>query len=216
MLLVPYGWKEADVTATLEVPDGPAITGSRSFDGSHFGDPALGAGLGWGQGPWFASANVLVNIPAGPYDEGDPTNISFHRWAADLTGAYTYLWDGGWQGNLALGLTVNGENPATDYRTGNELHAEAALAKTFGGWTVGLAGYQYRQVTGDSGDGAVLGGFKGRTTALGPTVGSTGALGRQPVVLGASWFHEFDVENRVPGDALFLNLTLPLGGGTEG
>ena len=40
---------------------------------------------------------------------------------------------------------------------------------------------------------------------------ATGAWGRQPVVLGASWYHEFDAENRVPGDALFLNMTLPLG-----
>jgi hypothetical protein len=211
MLLLPYGWKQAKVTATLEVPNGPDLSGERTENGTDFGDPALGAGLGWGKGPWFGSVNLLVNVPAGPYEDGSATNISFHRWSADLTGAFTYLWQEGWQGNLAVGLTVNGENPATDYTTGNELHLEGALAKGFGGWTLGLAGYHYDQVTGDSGDGAVLGDFKGRVSGLGPTVAWTGAWGRQPVVFGASYFHEFDEKNRVPGDILFLNLTFPLG-----
>ena len=151
LVLVPYGWKQADITATLAVPNGPDLTGERTQDGTAFGDPAVGGGIGWGSGPWFASANLLVNIPAGPYDEGSATNISFHRWAADLTGAFTYLWPQAWQGNLAVGMTWNGENPATDYTTGDELHLEAALAKGFGGWTLGLAGYHYQQVTGDSG-----------------------------------------------------------------
>ena len=38
------------------------------------------------------------------------------------------------------------------------------------------------QVTGESGAGAVLGDFKGRTTGI----GWTGAWGRQPVVFGAA------------------------------
>lgn len=211
VVLVPYGWKETEVSATLAVPDGPPLTGARTQDNTAFGDPVVGGGLGWGTGPWFASANLLVNVPAGPYDEGSATNVSFHRWAADLTLATTYLWTGGWQGDFAVGLTVNGENPVTDYRTGNELHAEGALAKAFGGWTVGLGGYHYQQVTGDSGDGAILGDFKGQVSALGPTVGWTGAWGSQPVVFGGSWFHEFDARNRVPGDALYLTLTFPLG-----
>jgi hypothetical protein len=74
-----------------------------------------------------------------------------------------------------------------------------------------LAGYHYRQVTGDSGAGAVIGDFKGRVSALGPTVAWTGAWRRQPVVLAGSGYHEFDAENRIPGDVLFLNVTFPLG-----
>lgn len=213
LVLFPYGWKQVEVNATLEVPNGPDITGRRKDDTTTFGDPVVGGGLGWGNGPWFASANLLVNLPAGDYDDDSSTNIAFNRWAADLTGAFTWMWQDGWQGDLSLGMTVNGENPATDYETGNELHAEGAVAKTFGGWTLGLAGYHYNQVTGDSGDGAVLGDFKGRVSALGPTVGWAGAWGKQPVSFGGSWFHEFDAKNRVPGDALYLSLTFPLGAG---
>ena len=177
-------------------------------------DPQLaqGAVVRFGEPPCQCAGRPLH----GPYDEGSSTNISFHRWAADLTGAFSYFWQDGWQGNLAVGLTVNGENPATDYTTGNELHFEGALAKGLGAWTVGLAGCHYSQVTGDSGVGAVLGDFKGRVSGVGPTVAWTGAWDQQPVIFGASYFHEFDEENRVPGNILVLNLTFQLGHGATG
>lgn len=210
LVTLPYGWKRSSVSATLTGPDGSEISGARTEDSFLFGDPVVGGGLGWDTGPWFASANLLVNVPAGDYATGRSTNVAFNRWAADLTGAVTYLSATGWQGDLAVGLTINGENPATDYQTGTELHVEGAVARTRGGWTLGLAGYQYAQVTGDSGEGAILGDFKGRVSALGPAVTWVGAWGAQPVSLDARWFHEFDAENRIPGDAIFLNLTFPL------
>lgn len=216
LVMLPVGWKRSSVSATLTGPNGGEISGARTEDSFLLGDTVVGGGLGWGAGPWFASANLLVNVPAGDYSADRSTNIAFNRWAADLTGAVTYLQADGWQGNLAVGLTVNGENPATDYRTGNELHIEGAVAKTFGTWILGVAGYHYTQVTGDRGEGAILGDFKGRVSALGPAVTWVGAWGAQPVSLDARWFHEFDAQNRILGDAIFLNLTFPLGARSAG
>nr|WP_234793168.1 transporter [Ensifer adhaerens] len=72
----------------------------------------------------------------------------------------------------AAGFTFNGENPATDYRTGTEFHAEWAVTRHFGQeFSTGVAGYFYQQVTGDSGPGASLGDFKGRIAAIGGTMG---------------------------------------------
>ena len=51
----------------------------------------LGASLGWHEGNWHWSIGTLVNVPIGYWERGDPTNIGFNRWAADLTGAVTYL-----------------------------------------------------------------------------------------------------------------------------
>lgn len=156
-------------------------------------------------------------MPAGDYSATRSTNVAFHHWGADLTGAATYRAASGWQGDFAVGMTVNWENPATDYTSGNELHVEGAVAKGFGGWTAGLAGYHYDQVTGDSGEGAVLGDFKGRVSGVGPAVTWAGLWGRQPVSFDGRWYHEFGAKNRVEGDAIFLNLTIPLGAGaTEG
>jgi hypothetical protein len=76
---------------------------------------------------------------------------------------------------------------------------------------VGLAGYHYQQVTGDSGSGARLGDFEGRVTALGPVLTYSFALGKIPVSTQLEWMHEFDVENRAEGDMGLLTVSVPLG-----
>lgn len=63
----------------------------------------------------------------------------------------------------AVGYGINGTNPVTHYRNGNELHVELAAGKRLSPHGVaGLAGYAYRQVTPDRGVGGTLGGPKGR------------------------------------------------------
>jgi hypothetical protein len=79
-------------------------------------------------------------------------------------------------------------------------------------FAIGLVGYAYQQVTGDSGSGANLGPFEGRVTALGPVATYTFVCGKIPIATQLEWMHEFDVENRAEGDAGFLNITIPLGG----
>jgi len=70
--------------------------------------------------------------------------------------------------------------------------------------------YYYQQVTADSGVGAKLGDFKGRVTALGGILTYDFALGKIPVSTQWSYFHEFDVENRLEGDAGVLTIVVPL------
>ena len=69
----------------------------------------------------------MVNVPIGSYAKANLVNMGFNRWAADVTGAMTYLnTDNGFELSLAPGITFNGENPATNYRTGTEFHIEGA------------------------------------------------------------------------------------------
>ena len=209
-----YGTKDLDLDATLTGPGGSPIFGSRSVDGTHIGDPVLGAGLGWGSGPLFGSLNFLLNVPVGNYEQGRPTNISLNRWALDVTGAVTWINPAtGWQANFAAGITLNGDNEDTNYKSGDEFHVEAALAKSLAsGWTAALHGYHYNQISGDSGSGAVLGDFKGRASAIGLGLSWAGELSGRPVNLEARYFHEFDVRNRLSGDGLLISVTFPLGG----
>jgi hypothetical protein len=81
------------------------------------------------------------------------------------------------------------------------------LSKTL---AVGIAGYHHQQVTGDSGAGATLGDFKGRVTVLGSVVTYSFQLGKIPVSTQWSYFHEYQVENRVDGDAGLLTISMPL------
>ena len=58
-------------------------------------------------------------------------------------------------------------------------------------FAVGVAGFHYQQVTGDSGAGATLGAFKGRVTALGPVMTYNFNLGKIPVSTQLTWMHDF-------------------------
>jgi hypothetical protein len=81
------------------------------------------------------------------------------------------------------------------------------FSKSFG---IGINGFYYDQVTGDSGVGARLGSFEGRAAALGPVVNWNFGIGKIPVSTSFKYFHEFDVKNRLEGDSGFFTLTMPL------
>jgi hypothetical protein len=219
--IMPVGRKAIDVDvdalATLTLPrlDRTLERGRRfTFDESttDFGDPVANALIGWHQGNWHWNLGTLLNIPIGPWSESRDTNISFNHWALDTTGAVTWFDPKiGWELSSAAGFTFNWENPDTDYETGTEFHVEWALVRHFSKTlALGLVGYHYQQVTGDSGAGARLGDFKGRVTALGPTLTYSFQLGKLPVSTQWSYFHEFDVENRLEGDAGLFTISMPL------
>jgi hypothetical protein len=219
-VMVPYGWKDVDVDidalATLTLPNGTMLQRGRHFDfedsSTKFGDPLLNALIGWHDGNWHTTIGTLLNVPIGPWDNDSITNIAYNRWAFDASAGVTYLDPKlGHELSVTAGFTFNGENPDTDYKTGTEFHVEWALmqhvSKTL---AFGVAGYHYQQMTGDSGAGARLGGFEGRVSGLGPDITYTFLCGKIPVSTELKYFHEFDVENRLTGDAGFLNVTLPL------
>jgi hypothetical protein len=211
---VPIGWKSVSAGATIDLPGGEQKVDFQD-DGTHIGDPVLGASLGWHEGNWHWSLGTLVNVPIGYWKRGDVTNMGFNRWAVDVTGALTYLdLKTGIELSGAAGFTFNGENDDTNYKTGTEFHLEGAAMQHFSkSFALGIQGYFYQQVTGDSGSGARLGDFEGRVIALGPAIDFSFALGKIPVSGNLRYFHEFDVENRLEGDAGYLNFVIPLSGG---
>ncbi len=135
------------------------------------GDPVFSAFVGWhGENQHYLVA-ASVNIPdaGSDYDEGRLANVALNRWAGDITVAGTWMFP---QENIELsgatGVTFNGKNDDTDYETGTEFHLEASVFYQFTkAFSAGVNGYHYRQISDDSGQGAALGSFKGRVTALG-------------------------------------------------
>lgn len=221
-MLVPVGYQEVEANvnalATLTLRDGRTFNRGRSFSISDstfaFGDPVPAALIGWNQGNWHWNLQGLLNVPIGQYSQNNLANMGFNRWAFDASGAFTWLDPSiGFEVSGAVGFTFNGENPDTNYRTGTEFHAEFALMQHFSqAFAIGLVGYNYTQVTGDSGSGANLGPFKGRVTALGPNLSYNFKLGQIPVATNLRWYREFDANNRLEGDAGYLTVTIPLGG----
>jgi hypothetical protein len=211
-VMAPIGWKDVEAGATVAGPLGGSITGRIQDDDTAFGDPVVGAALGWHEGNWHWNIGTLLNIPVGFWERGNLSNIGFNRWALDVTGAVTYLdMTSGIELSGAVGFTFNGENSDTDYKTGTEFHLEAAAVQNFSkSFGIGINGYFYDQVSGDSGEGARLGSFEGRVAALGPVVNWNFEIGKIPVSTSFKYFHEFDVKNRLEGDIGFFTLTMPL------
>lgn len=224
--LLPVGRQEVDIDLTaraaLTFPNGRTLQRGGTFGVSDntvaVGDPMATAFIGWDAGNWHYKLAGLVNVPVGAYDRYSLVNMGFNRWAGDLTGSVTWLDPKiGLEVSLASGFTFNGENPDTNYKTGTEFHLEGAvmqhLSKAF---AIGVAGYHYKQVTGDSGSGALLGDFKGEVSAIGPNVTYNFQVGSVPVLTSVRWLHEFNAKNRLEGDAGFLSVTIPLGGAPAG
>lgn len=221
-VLAPFGYQavDVDITAikTLDFPGGPLTSGNRrriSDQTFAMGDPLLTAFIGWNSGNFHWKLSTLVNIPIGSYAKTNLVSMGFNRWAADVTGSLTWLDPStGIELSVAPGVTFNGENPATNYKTGTEFHIEAAAMQHFSkAFAIGVAGYHYRQLTGDSGAGAVLGAFKGEVSAIGPNLTYNFQIGKVPVFTSVRWMHEFKAKNRMAGDAAFLTVMVPLGGG---
>lgn len=222
-VIVPIGWKDvsADIDAranfTLGGPLGKTFTVGKSFsfgdDEANFGDPLVSAFLGWHQGNLHYSLGTLINIPIGQWEKGRLANIGFNHWAFDFTGAMTWLDPTtGFELSGAAGVTVNTTNHDTDYRSGTDLHFEFAAMQNFSKqFAIGVTGYHYQQVTGDSGSGAVLGDFEGRVTAIGPAINYNFQVGPLPISTSLKWTHEFNTENRLEGDIGMLNVLIPLG-----
>ncbi len=220
--LLPVGNQTVDVNidarSALTFPNGRTLARGGSFGVSDntfaAGDPLAVAFIGWSSGNWHWKLTGLVNVPIGSYNKVDLVSMGFNHWAADLTGSLTWLDPkSGLEVSVAPGITFNGENPDTHYTSGNEFHIEAALMKHFTkDFAIGVAGYYYKQITDDSGSGAVLGPFRGEVAAIGPNLTYNFLVGKVPVLTSIRWLHEFNATNRLEGDAGFFTLTIPLSG----
>ena len=75
---------------------------------------------------------------------------------------------------------------------------------------VGLVGYIYYQLTGDSGSGATLGDFKARVYSVGPQAGYFFPVGGAKGYVNLRGYWEFDASDRPKGWNASLTLSLPL------
>ena len=73
---------------------------------------------------------------------------------------------------------------------------------------VGVAGYFYRQLTGDSGSGAVLGDFESQVAGIGPQIGYLFPAGDKQGYLNVRGYWEFAAEHRASGWNAFVTLAI--------
>lgn len=209
---MPVGRPDVTVSAVISGPLGGGVGGSISDDAFVVGDPILTGMLGWTSGDYHIQTSVMINVPIGDYREGELANLAFNRWAFDSSVAVTWRDpEGAWDISGKTGLTFNGENDATGYETGLEWHTEVSVERIFSpGFSAGVQAYRFQQLTDDSGPGATLGPFRGETTGIGVTAAWNFQMAERPVTLRLRAFTEFDVENRMDTESVFLDLSVPL------
>jgi hypothetical protein len=189
------------------------LDGTRSYVGStqtadSIGDTEYSMMLGWHAGEHHWNLILTGFMPTGHYTPYVLSITGLNRPGVDLRGAYTYFGtETGIEVSAALGVLVNGMNTVTNYQSGAEMHFEWAVHQHFSsGLYAGAAGFIFRQLTADSGPGAIYGAYIGRAFAVGPSIGYAIKIDGQELDIGARWYREFGVENRPRGDSLFAQL----------
>jgi len=213
-LTLPFGQPRVSAGALIAAPRlGRAIGGTLRDSDFLFGDPILTSFVGWHAGNFHWQVGGAVNIPSGTYQDGSLSNLSFNRWIGDVYLAATWLDPKiGLDISGSVGFEINGKNDDTDYKSGNAVHADVAISQYFSKeFSVGALFAHYQQLTGDSGAGASLGPYKGRTTAVGGTVAYTFAVAGTPVTARLKVLREVSVDNRPQGTIALFGVAFPLG-----
>jgi hypothetical protein len=209
-----YGRAKVGVDATLTGPGGGTLTGSQSDSLVSIGDLYPAAYLRFNQGVHNTMAYVMAGVPVGSYDVDRLANLGTNHWSLDAGGGYTYLdTKSGREFSATLGFTYNFENSDTHYKNGTSGHLDWAASQFLSEQLhVGVAGYFYQQLGGDSGAGATLGDFKSRVYAAGPQLGYFFPVGGQKWYLNVKGYFEFNARNRPEGWNTWVTIAIPLVG----
>jgi hypothetical protein len=151
-----------------------------------------------------------ADLPAGQYDRTSLANTGIGHYALDGGVGYTYLDPKtGHEFSAVAGFTHNYINPYTEYMNGTDFHldwgASQFLSKQL---LIGLVGYVYNQLTGDSGAGDHVGPFMSRVVGIGPQVGYIFPLGKYQGYLNLKGYAEFDYHDRPHGYNTWLTLSI--------
>ena len=166
------------IAGTLTATAGQIVVArSGVLEGSlvSYGDLAPFAELLWSRGVNNYMAYVTGNVPAGDYRVRHRFPIWDSDTARSTLGAAIpiSIKRQGTKSRASPALpTISGGNPATQYQSGIDFHfdwgASHYLTKQF---FVGVAGYAYQQITDNSGQNPILGGFRSRVFGVGPQIG---------------------------------------------
>lgn len=196
------------MNAEVSAPPLPAV--ERETSGWGLGDITTKAQLGWQVGNFAHTAYVQVVAPSGRYAVGFQPDIGLNRPGIDTGWSFTWTEKASkFQVNGKLGVTFNFENTLTNYQSGTDFHFEWAVGQEVcPGLVVGVGGYDFRQLTADSGSGAILGPFKGTVDAIGPAFSYTTLIDKTPVILSGHFYQEFNAKKRWEGNSSMLSATV--------
>ncbi len=211
---LPVGDPRVSAGAVVAAPRFGRVLGDKMRDSDFLiGDPVLTSFIGWHKGNFHWQVGASASIPSGAYRDDALSNLSFNRLIGDIYVAATWLDPSiGLEVSGSAGYEINGRNYATQYTSGNAIHADLAISQYLTKeLSVGFLAAHYQQVTRDSGAGDHLGSYRGRTTAVGGTISYTFNVAGAPISTRLKILREVKVENRPRGTIALLTIALPLG-----
>jgi hypothetical protein len=199
------------MTTSADLSLGP-VGRERTDTLSGFGDIMLTPlVLGWNAGPNFFSAGLRIWAPTGAYQRRSLADVGLNYWSFSPNLAYTWFDpEVGFDFSAAAGIDINTRNPATDYLSGAMGHLDVTATKFLTpGFGVGVFGSVLYQFEDDTCKCLPkrLDGFKGQSYAVGPLLKWTVKTDTTQFNVQASWAPEFDVKNRLLGNALYASVS---------
>ncbi len=205
-------WVDIRVSADVADPSG-GPTVSRSDREKALGDMVLiPAMFNYNVNSDFnINMRVSVYVPTGDYEIGRLANTGKNFLTIEPTIGFMYFGlKNGREASLFFGADFNSKNDDTDYKSGTQVHLDGTFAQHLPMWNglggIGISGYWYQQVSGDSGSGAAFGDFKARAHGLGPVLSYTSKVGGKDVIAELKWLKEFGNKNRLEGETLWLKI----------
>jgi hypothetical protein len=210
---IPFVWVEAKGEVQVTGPIG-TVTRTKRDKAGGIGDITLYPFmLGWTglKGDLKSDVRLGIYAPTGDYDKGELANVGKNYWTFEPAISLSYISSKiGLELSAFAGADFNTENHKTDYQTGTQFHLDLTAAEhlpLFGGIIgIGANGFYYQQISGDSGSGAVLGDFKGRTVGIGPVLSYAMKVWGKDLVAEMKWLPELDVKKRLDGDLIWFKL----------
>jgi hypothetical protein len=208
-----FGRSAASIAGTLTASVGSVFatrSGMLEDALTSYGDIVPIATLRWNSGVNNFMTYLTGDIPVGDYDPMRLANLGIGHGTIDTGGAYTYLNPTtGNEFSAIAGVTYNFKNPDTQYRSGIDFHFDWGAAHFLTKQLfVGIAGYAYQQITDDSGQNPILGGFRSRVLGVGPQIGYNFPVGGMQGFLGLRGYGDFDAANRAPGWSTWLTFAI--------
>ena len=151
----------------------------------------------------------------GHFNPTDPrVSIGSGAWSIIPAYGMSVLPHSGWDLSGKFHYDVHLKDPADDYRSGQEFHADYLAGRHFGPWGLAAAGYVVKQFTDDRSNGvsvpAVPGlysaGRRGQAFSIGP---SAMYMNKSHMIFIAQYMHEAFVENRFGGDKVLVRFIMP-------
>jgi len=216
-VLVPYVWADvkADVDLNTRLP-GPGRSISKRDKAEGIGDITLiPFWLAWNKGDFKWDARLAIYAPTGDFTKGQLANVGLNYWTFEPVVSLSYLSSKiGLEVSAFAGLDFNTENNATDYHSGDVFHVDLTVAEHlplshYGVIGAGFNAFYWKQFTADSGSGAVLGSFEGRTQGIGPVLSYVSPpICGHTILAEVKWLPEIDVNRRLEGDYVWFKAVL--------